>query len=142
MTYASQSDLVERFGADMLIDLSDRAEPPAGVIDATTVAKALADADAMIDGFLSGRYQLPLATTPELVRDLAKTIAIYKLHRDAVSDKIRSDYSDAMKMLAQIASGAIRLNVAGVEPAGSGANGVRVNDRPRDFTPDNLRGFI
>ncbi|MEY9358955.1 phage gp36-like protein [Bradyrhizobium yuanmingense] len=142
MTYATQAELVERFGETMLIDLTDRADPPAGAIDAGVVADALTDTDAMIDGYLLGRYLLPLAATPTLLKDLAKAIAIYKLHRDAVSDKIRSDYEDALKTLRLIASGDIRLNVAGVEPASSGANGVRTTDRPRDFTPDNLKGFI
>lgn len=142
MTYATQADLVERFGEQMLIDLTDRSDPPAGVIDPTVVAKALTDADSQIDGYLLGRYLLPLATTPDLLNDLAKAIAIYKLHRDSVSEKIRDDYLDALKTLKLIADGTMRLNVAGVEPASSGANGVQTTDRPRDFTPDNLKGFI
>ncbi|MDD1534565.1 MULTISPECIES: gp436 family protein [unclassified Bradyrhizobium] len=142
MTYATQAELVERFGETMLIDLTDRVDPPAGAIDSGVVTDALADTDAMIDGYLLNRYQLPLATTPALLNDLAKAIAIYKLHRDSVSDKIRADYQDALKTLKQIADGVVRLNVAGVEPASSGATGVRVTDRPRDFTPDNLKGFI
>ena len=142
MTYASQSDLVERFGEPMLLDLSDRAVPPAGTIDADVVARALGDADAAIDGYLLGRYLLPLASPPPLLKDLAQAIAIYKLHRDTASDKVRKDYDDALKTLSQIASGTIRLNVAGVEPAASGASGVRTSDRPRDLTPDNMKGFI
>ena len=142
MTYATQAELVERFGETMLVDLTDRADPPAGAIDAGVVGDALTDTDAMIDGYLLGRYQLPLASTPALLKDLAKAIAIYKLHRDAASDKIRGDYEDAQKTLRLIAAGDIRLNVAGVEPTSSGATGVRVTDRPRDFTPDNLKGFI
>lgn len=142
MTYATQAELVERFGETMLVDLTDRADPPAGSIDAGVVAEALADTDAMIDGHLLGRYKLPLTETPTLLKDLAKAISIYKLHRDSVSDKIQADYQDALKTLRLIASGDIRLNVAGVEPASSGATGVRVTDRPRDFTPDNLKGFI
>jgi phage gp36-like protein len=142
MSYASQSDLVERFGESMLIDLTDRADPPAGVIDAGVVSKALDDADAMIDGYLLGRYALPLPTTPNLLNDLAKAIAVYKLHRDAVSEKIAADYKNAEKMLALIADGTIRLNVAGVEPASSGASGVRTTDRERPLTPENMKGFI
>lgn len=142
MTYATQAELVERFGETMLVDLTDRADPPAGAIDAGVVSDALTDTDAMIDGYLLGRYQLPLASTPTLLKDLAKAIAIYKLHRDSVSEKIRADYADALKTLKQISDGDIRLNVAGVEPTSSGATGVRVTDRPRDFTPDNLKGFI
>ncbi|WP_316191305.1 MULTISPECIES: DUF1320 domain-containing protein [unclassified Bradyrhizobium] len=142
MSYASQSDLVSRYGTPMLIDLTDRAEPPAGVIDAAVVSQALADADAAIDGYLLGRYTLPLATTPPLLRDLAVPIAVYKLHRDSVSDKVRSDYLDALKILSQISTGVVRLAVAGIEPAASGASGVRTTDRARPLTPENLKGFI
>lgn len=142
MTYATQSDLVDRYGEGMLIDLSDRADPPAGAIDAGVVTRALEDTDAAINGYLAGRYQLPLQTTPALLRDVAQAVAIYKLHRDSVSEKIRQDYADAMKQLTLISSGTIRLDVAGIEPATSGSNGVQTSDRPRDMTPDNLKGFI
>ena len=142
MSYASQQDLVERYGAVMLTDLTDRADPPSGSIDEAVVLRALADSDAMIDGYLKGRYALPLAVTPPALRDLGVAIAIYKLHRDTSSDKIRQDYVDACKTLLQIAAGTVRLDVAGVEPEASGASGVRISDRRRDLTPGNLRGFI
>ena len=47
-----------------------------------------------------------------------------------------------MKSLREIAAGVIRLDVAGVEPAASGASGVKVTDRERDLTPENMRGYI
>ena len=52
MTYASQADLVGRYGESMLVDLTDRAEPPAGEIDAGVVTRALEDTDAAINGYL------------------------------------------------------------------------------------------
>jgi phage gp36-like protein len=142
MTYASQTDLVERYGESMLIDLTDRAEPAAGAIDSSVVDRALGPAVAAIDGYLKGRYLLPLAVTPPLLRDLAQPIAIYKLHRNVTSDKIRKDYEDAMRLLLAISRGDVRLDVAGVEPAASGTSGVRTSDRVRDLTPDNMKGFI
>jgi phage gp36-like protein len=142
VTYASQSDLIERYGEPMLVDLTDRADPPAGEIDASVVTRALEDADAAIDGYLGGRYALPLATTQPLVRDLALAISVYKLHRDTASEKIRADYDDALAMLKQIANGVMRLSAAGVEPASSGASGVQVTDRERPLTTENLKGFI
>jgi phage gp36-like protein len=142
MTYASQSDLVERYGTPMLIDLTDRDDPPAGTIDDAVVTRALEDADAAINGYLLGRYILPLSATPPLLRDLAQAVAIYKLHRDTASDKIGNDYASALKTLALISSGTVRLDVAGVEPAASGATGVRTTDRERPFTAGNLRGFV
>lgn len=142
MTYASQSDLVERYGTPMLVELTDRADPPAGTVDATVVSRALDDADAAINGYLLGRYLLPLVSTPPLLKDLAQAIAIYKLHRDVSSDKVRNDYTDALKTLALIANGTQRLDVAGVEPPSSGATGVRTTDRERPLTQENLKGFI
>jgi phage gp36-like protein len=142
VSYATQQQLVDKFGQQMMLDLTDRASPPAGEIDATVVDRALADADALINGYLKGRYQLPLATTPQLLVTLAEAIAIYNLHTQIVPDKIRKGYEDALVTLKQIATGIVRLDVAGVEPPASGSNGVRVNDRARDMTPDNLKGFV
>lgn len=142
MTYCTLDQLTERYGEKMLRQLTDRATPPAGAIDAAVVDRALADTDASIDGYLAGRYQLPLGATPALLADLAQTIAIYKLHGQTVAQKVADDYAQALKMLGLIAAGVVRLGVAGIEPPASGASGVRTNDRERDITPDNLRGFI
>lgn len=142
MTYATQAELLERYGESMLIDLTDRADPPANVIDATVVARGLTDADAEIDGYLATKYALPLQATPDLVRNLALAIAIYKLHRNTVSDKVRQDYEDARSTLKLISEGKMRLNAAGIEPAGNGASGVQITDRERPLTAENLKGFI
>lgn len=71
MPYATQQMLTDRVGGPMLILLTDRAAVPQGVIDLGTLARAQADADAMVDGYLAGRYTLPLATVPALVADIA-----------------------------------------------------------------------
>jgi len=140
--YASSDQLIERFGERMLVDLSDRGDPPSGAIDAAVVARALADTDAVIDGYLAGRYALPLAETPPQLLDLALSIAIYKLHPSAPDPKIKDDYDQAMKSLVQISSGVIRLPAVGVEPAAATSSGVETIDRERDFSPENMRGFI
>src|SRR5581483_5414709 len=142
MSYATQEELIDRYSERMLVQLTDRAQPATGEIDAAVVARALADTDATIDGYLKGRYRLPLAETPPLVTDLALQIAIYKLHRKSPDEKIRKDYDDALRTLRDIASGTVRLDVAGVEPAASGASGVKTNDRERPLTPENLKGFV
>jgi phage gp36-like protein len=142
LAYATQQQLVDRYGEDMLRKITDRAKPPANATDAAVVARALADTDAVIDGYLLGRYQLPLATTPALLADLAASIAIYKLHGSTAAEKITEDYNAALRTLREIAQGVVRLAVAGIEPAASGSEGVRVVDRERDLTPDNLKGFI
>jgi len=142
VNYASQSALVDRFGERLLLDLTDRADPPAGAVDSAIVDRALADTDAVIDGYLAGRYILPLATTPPLLADLALQIAIYKLHVFAPDQKIADDYKAALAMLGKIADGTVRLPAAGVEPASSGSAGVETIDRERPLTPENMTGFV
>lgn len=142
MTYATLPQLTERYGEAMLVQLTDRETPPAGAIDTGVVDRALADTDAMIDGYLAGRYALPLASTPALVADLALTIAIYKLHREVATDMIVRNYDSAVAQLKLIGSGVIRLSVAGAEPASSGSSGVRTNDRQRPLDECSLKGFV
>jgi len=144
VTYATLDQLTERFGEQLLVQLTDRARPSAGEIDAAVVERTLVDTDSVIDGYLATRYRLPIeGEAPQLLVDLALVIAIYKLHPYQPDQKIADDYKDALRQLRDISSGVIRLvGVAGTEPQGSGAGGVQFSDRPRDLTPDNLKGFI
>lgn len=142
MSYASLAQLVGRFGERLLIQLTDRATPSTGVIDAAVVAQELSNTDAVIDGYLAGRYALPLGSTPPLLADLALAIAIYKLHPFAPDPKIVDDYKDAVATLGKIATGTVRLPLAGLEPQSGGAAGVVTIDRERPLTPESLTGFI
>jgi phage gp36-like protein len=143
MPYATLASLTARYGADMLVDLTDRAMPPAGEIDAGVVDEAIADADAIVDGYLAGRYALPLSGTPRLVQTLAEALAVYKLHAQVAPDKIEKDYRDALKLLQQIATGEVRLaGLDGAEPAASGGSGVRTTDRARPLSPESMKGFV
>ena len=142
MSYTTIEELERQFGATMLLQLTDHETEPTGMIDMDTVDQALARADAVIDAALAVRYRLPLVATPAIVTDIATAIAIYKLHRSSPDPKIEKDYEQALKDLRSIAKGDLRLDLAGNEPEGSGSGGVMATDRPRDFSPENLRGFI
>lgn len=142
MDYVSTEQLIDRCGEAMLIALTDRAEVATGQIDADAVARAVADAQAVIDGHLAGRYVLPLVEVPPLVTDLAGAIVIWKLHRKSPDEKIAEDHREARRTLAQIAAGTVRLPVAAAEPAVAGGTGARVTDRTRPFTAETLKGFI
>lgn len=142
MAYTSLTQMTDRFGERMLISLTDRAYPATGALDLAVLNRALADADAMIDGYLAVRYSLPLAVVPPLVVDLAEAIAIYRLHVAAPDPKIDADYQGALKMLKDISRGELRLGVAGVEPSMPTGSGAMATDRDRDLTTANLKGFI
>ena len=142
MTYATLDHLRDRFGEQMLVQLTDRAFPPTGAIGVEVVARALTDTDAVINGSLAKRYRLPLGEVPDLVADLALTIAIYKLHVFAPDQKIKEDYEGALRTLRDVSTGVVVLDLAGIEPTSSGAGGVVATDRDRPLTSETLRGFI
>lgn len=142
MSYTSLDRLARRFGTSMLVQLTDRGEVSTGAVGAGIVDQALADTDAVIDAALGVRYRLPLASVPAVVADLALSIAIYKLHVGMPDEKIERDYDQALKDVRALATGALKLDVAGIEPETSGAGGVVTSDRERMFTNESLRGFI
>ena len=107
MNYCTQADLVTRFGEQELIQLTDR--DILGVIDETVLAQAIAEASGEIDGYLRGRYPLPLlATTSELSR-IAGDIARYRLYDDQLIDVVEERYKQAVDWLKSVAAGRIVL---------------------------------
>lgn len=142
MAYCTQAELETRYSTALLVEVSDRAAVPTGLIDAALVARAIADADALIDGYLKARYALPLSATPPLVKDLSQRVAIYYAHANVASQKIKDDYEQALKQLRDVASGLIALDAAGADPAPSGASEVVTNDPERPFTNATMKGFV
>ena len=140
MTYATQADLTDRFGAVELAQLTDRASGL--VIDTAVLDRALADADAEINSYLATRYALPLASTPTVLVRLAADMARYRLYDDRVTQAVRERYQDAVSLLKRLASGEVRLDGAATPPepaAGSTAVAVRAPDRV--FGADALSGY-
>ena len=131
--YASKQDMMTRFGEREMIQLTDRAVPPTGEIDDAVLALALADAGALIDSYVSRRYDLPLATTPVVVRGLCMTIARYTLHRGRHPEEVRKDYEDALDYLKQVSTGVAVLDVGGSEPKSAPAQ-VVVDSAGRTFS--------
>lgn len=107
MPYCTQADLTQRFGAAELIQLTDLVQ--LGVPDAATVAQACADAAAQIDGYLAGRYALPLASVPPNLTRIACDIARYRLYENQPTETVSIRYEAAVKYLEYIALGKIAL---------------------------------
>ena len=142
MPYATLAQLTDRFGERMLVARTDRGVIARETIDTAVVNRAIADTDAVIDGYLKVRYVLPLVPVPALVGDLAQALVIYKLHTAAPDATILKDYEDARKTLREISQGMVQLDSAGVEPATSDSGGARMTDRERPLSADQMTGFI
>jgi len=144
MPYATLDDLLKLSSESRLIDLTDRADPPAGSIDQGVVGQALADAAALIDGYLDVRYALPLSPVPSALRRQAAVIAYYLLHVEHVPDKVATDHKDAVRWLEQVAAGRIALATGSGEDTGRASTAdetVRLETAPRVFSRDSLRGW-
>lgn len=133
MTYATRQDMIDRFGSDELMQLTDRAN--LGVIDDTTLNSSLADADAEINTYLVGRYTLPLTSVSPILTRFAADIARYQLYDTRASDQVLQRYKDAIAFFKQIATGnaSLGMDVVNAEIAGQGSD-VQMVASPRVFS--------
>jgi phage gp36-like protein len=131
MTYATQAQMVTRFGEQELLQLTDLSN--LGQIDVAVVSVALTDADAEINSYLAGRYNLPLTqVSAELVR-LACDIARYRLFDVRASEAVKVRYDDAIKKLRDIGKGVASLGIDAVNQPIAAAGDVQMMSGGRDF---------
>lgn len=137
MPYATKQDIIDQYGENELIISADHDLD--GIADADVVDRALSGASDEIDTYLVGRYPLPLATVPPILKPLCIDIALYKMSTGtAVTDEKRRRYDDAVKLLTKIAEGKLTF---GLEKPPAGASGAVFTGPERQFTRDKLSGY-
>lgn len=114
--YLAREELLAFMPKQTAIELTS--DDPYNMPDAPDTAKldeALRSAQELIDGYLRGRYTLPLAETPTIVRDLARVIARYRLYERRpegdLPEPVTDTYKNAVKTLEQIRNGRITLGI-------------------------------
>lgn len=143
MTYVTQAQLETRFGTDLLIKRTDRTNTPKTTIDTTVVAAAIADAEALVDGYLGKVYALPLSVVPPILTRVAGDVAIYYLMGDTAEKdgSWHRAYREAMAWLADVSKGIVSIDAEGITPAPQGGGAVRTSVADRVFTRDSLSGM-
>ena len=142
MPYATTEQATERYGADLVLLLTDRDGD--GAADTGLFDRAFADADAEIDTYLAAKYQLPLSETPAVLTRLAIDIAVYRLasEADRLTDERRQRYDDAVKLLARIAKGEASLGLASPgAPSRAFSSASSATSRPRRFSRQTMAGL-
>ena len=138
--YAAQADILEQLDEDILIQLTDDADK--GTVDADMVTRAIADADAEIDGYCGKRYSVPFSTVPAIVRKFSVDIAIYNLYarRKGAPDDRKDRYAAAVKFLLNVSKGLISLgeNDPDSTPA---SNAPEIDNVDRIFTRTTMEDF-
>ncbi|MCB1520669.1 MAG: DUF1320 domain-containing protein [Hyphomicrobiaceae bacterium] len=143
MAYATDTDLVALHGTDAIDRLGDRTGT--GVRDPETVARALDDAAALIDGYIGVRVALPLAPVPAVVKNLSIDIAVYRLAVDAglLAEDMRKRYEDAIQFLRDVARGVATIPQPkpgdAVASAEASPQSVVIDAAPRLFGRHQLR---
>ncbi len=143
MPYCTQPDIIGRISEETLIQLTD--DDNLGVVDSALVELHAADAAELIDGYLRGRYTLPLETTPGIIKSLALDLTVYSLYSRRAEFEtpkpVLERQQAALKILREIQSGVIALGAAGVETPSTVSGAGKVAAPERIFTKTVLDNY-
>lgn len=109
MPYCVKADLVRRFGAAELAQLTD--ETAAQSPDDTEINEACEEASSLIDSYLATRYAVPVDPVPTMVRKWACDIArkyVWKSRADA-EHPVTLAFNAALAQLKDVAKGIAAL---------------------------------
>lgn len=136
MPYATQADIIERYGEEELAIAADRDGD--GEIDTEAVSRAVNDASDEIDVYLAARYELPLQSVPGVLKRLCVDISLYRLSADrgTGTEEKRLRYEDAIKLLKLMAEGTVTLGLSEEDAPADQTSGVEVSAPDRLFPHD------
>lgn len=141
MSYAVKQDMIDRFAERELIQLTDRTAGEGVAINDTVLGRALADTDAEIDGYLMGRYTLPLNNVPKMLVSVACDIARYRLYDDRVTEQVQKRYDDAVKLLRMIGEGKISIGPNSAQDPTPSTAGAQSHGDDRVFDRSTLSDY-
>jgi phage gp36-like protein len=116
--YVTVQGLIDEFGEDELVELTDRASPRTLQVDNDVAQRACDRANAVIDSHLQARYTLPLPAVPAQLPFLGRDLARYYLHEREPGEVVATRFKASMQTLRDIQSG--------VQPLGLDATGADV----------------
>jgi phage gp36-like protein len=134
MSYASATEFRQAFGDSEAVQLATRVS--GGAVDAT-LDVFLARAASEMDSRLAVRYAVPVVGA-SVLKAPCMDIARYRLFDDAAPETVRERYQDAIRWLADLATGraVLRRDTGGVAPAPTDDPGAAAQAVPivRDLT--------
>ena len=144
MSYATVQDMINRYPNRDLVQLTNE-DPTATTVNNAPITQALADASAEIDGYIEGRFTLPLIDPPAVLNRLTTDIAMYRMQSLRPLHDLedaRKRYEDAVAMLAKVGAGELTLGLSadGQEPPIAGVV-ESVQGPNRVFTRKKMRGY-
>ncbi len=155
MSYCTIDGIKNLFPEEKIIQLTDDENNAPSTIDpadpdcAAIIARindAIDYADQLIDGYLRGRYTLPLSTAPSFLEKLSIDLVIFYLYgrKPELSDeKMDKMYNNAVKLLERIQAGTISLGTSDTKEAIAATGEYATNKTADDrvFSKTVLDGF-
>lgn len=137
--YIIQADLKDKLPDSQLLQLTD--DTKSGTINAQVVSDAIADSEALVDGYVAVQYATPLSPVPRLVKALTIDVTVFRLYarRQRIPDDVKLANDLALRKLEQIAKGILSLGPTAPEPVTASAG--EVFGPAREFTRDKMSGF-
>ena len=131
MDYCTIEDIETQTSTPTLIQLTS--DDGQEAVDRVVAQEAILYSSTLIDGYLRGRYSLPLNTHFPLLRILAIDLSIHRLYsrrmRDEMPEVIDNNYKNAISTLKDIQKGVISLQSENdsLETAGFNAEEYKTN---------------
>jgi len=117
MSYCSISDIQSVISNDDLVQLTN--DTGGDSVDSDKITDAISYVDNIIDGYLRGRYDLPIASVPDELKYLAVDFVVYRLYSrrmyTEVPDSVLKKYHEVVKMLQDIQKGAFNPGMESAE---------------------------
>ncbi|WP_207848889.1 MULTISPECIES: DUF1320 domain-containing protein [unclassified Pseudomonas] len=135
MRYCTRADIGNAIPEMTLIQLSND-DPAAMSPNENVIEDGVRQAEELVDGYLRGRYNLPLDPVPTVLRDAVVYLARHWLYQrrpeGALPDAVKDSRKDTIKLLESIRDGVVTLGM----PTGQAApepGEIRVRVRKQQF---------
>lgn len=140
MRYCTLADLQREIPLQTLIELSND-DPMATAIDHDQIEGAVMSSEELVDAHLRGRYTLPLAEVPTVIKDATVTLTRHRLYMrrpegNELPKAVVRAYDAMIRVLESIRDGRLTIGLAAGEAAPEPGE-MKVRGRVRQF-PESL----
>ncbi len=143
MHYCTRADIGKAIPELTLIQLSND-DPTAELPDESVIEDGVRQAEELVDGYLRGRYDLPLDPVPSVLRDAVVYLARHWLYQrrpeGALPEAVKDSRKDTLKLLESIRDGVVTLGMPTGEAAPEPGK-IRARARRQQFGDDLLERY-
>lgn len=143
MRYCTRNDIGRAIPELTLVQLSND-DPAAQEPDEGVIEDGVRQAEELVDGYLRGRYDLPLDPVPTVLRDAVVLLARHWLYQrrpeGSMPDAVKDSRKDTVKLLESIRDGVVTLGMSSGQAAPEPGE-IRVRSRRQQFGDDVWSGY-